>query len=129
MNKILLSARDLKIGGIEKALINLINYLIANNYDVTLILEEKKGELLDEISDKVKIVCYTPSRFKIVNLFNRLGFLFKYYNKFDTKDQPLKYNYYTLFRMKDQYFILIFYNIFLSKTRSKGVFYEKRKII
>ena len=84
MNKILLSARDLKIGGIEKALINLINYLIANNYDVTLILEEKKGELLDEISDKVKIVCYTPSRFKIVNLFNRLGFLFKYYNKFDT---------------------------------------------
>lgn len=84
MRKILLSAKNLKIGGIEKSLVNLIDYLVNNNYNVTLVLEEKKGEFLNEISNKVKIICYTPSKFKIVNLFKRFGFLLKYYNKFDT---------------------------------------------
>lgn len=84
MKKILLSARDLKIGGIEKSLINLIEYLLGENYDVTLVLEKVEGELLNELNNNVKIVCYSPSKFKFLNLFKRLKFILKYHNKFDT---------------------------------------------
>ena len=89
MKKILLSARDLRIGGIEKSLINLINYLLENKYKITLVLEEKKGELLEEIDDRVKIIKYTPSKTikplrKFINLLKRLGFIIRYRNRFDT---------------------------------------------
>lgn len=89
MKKILLSARDLKIGGIEKALISLINYLLEQGYDVTLVLEKKEGELLKNIKDNVTILEYTPSSMKLglirktVNLLKRLKFIIKYANKFD----------------------------------------------
>lgn len=88
MKKILISAKNLEIGGIEKALINLIKYLIENKYNVTLVLEEKKGELLGEIDENVKIIKYTPSQGakpfrKVINLFKRLRFIIRYRNKFD----------------------------------------------
>lgn len=89
MNKILISARDLKIGGIEKSLINLINYLLERNYDVTLVLEEKKGEMLKDVKKNVKIIEYAPSKNKIVlirkllNLRKRIRFILKYRKKFE----------------------------------------------
>ena len=49
MKNILLAAKNLKIGGIEKSLINLINYLEENGYNVTLVLEERKGRLIKKI--------------------------------------------------------------------------------
>ncbi len=88
MKRILISARDLKIGGIEKSLINFMNYLLENNYDITLVLEEKEGNLLKEVNESVKIITYTPSKNirilrKIINLLKRLGFIIRYRNKFD----------------------------------------------
>lgn len=65
MKKILISAKSLKIGGIEKSLVNLINYLLENSYKITLVLEEKDGDLLKEIDDKVKIITYTPSKMAV----------------------------------------------------------------
>lgn len=88
MKKILISARDLKIGGIEKSLVNLINYLLEKN-EVTLVLENKEGELLETLSSKVKIVTYAPNNCKnrilrkTINLFKRLKFIAFYYRKFD----------------------------------------------
>ena len=35
MKEILIAAKNLKIGGIEKSLVNLINYLKENGYNVT----------------------------------------------------------------------------------------------
>ena len=90
MNKILLSARDLEIGGIEKSLVTLINYLCEKNYDVTLILEQKKGVLLGELDSRIKIIEYTPNTSKIIvirklkNLLKKIKFIINYKNKFDT---------------------------------------------
>ena len=43
MKKILFSAYSLNIGGIETALVNLINYLVdQEKYDITLALEKKE---------------------------------------------------------------------------------------
>ena len=89
MKKILIAARDLKIGGIEKALITLVDYLLDENYEITLVLEKKEGEFLEQLDSKVKIKKYTPSENKIKvirkfsNLIKRINYLLKYRNKFD----------------------------------------------
>ena len=89
MKRILISLRDLKIGGIEKACVTLIKYLANHQLDVTLAVEEKKGELLKEVNSNIKIIEYMPSAMKpkilrkIINFFKRLKFLLKYKNRFD----------------------------------------------
>ena len=58
MKNILLAAKNLKIGGIEKSLINLIDYLKENGYTITLVLEEKRGRLIKQLSKDIKIIVY-----------------------------------------------------------------------
>ena len=60
MKKILFSAVNLEMGGVEKALVMLINNLAnrlddngKNKYKVTLVLEEKKGIFLSQLDSKV----------------------------------------------------------------------------
>jgi len=85
--KILFSAYSLEIGGIENALVNLLNKLI-EEYNITLVLEEVKGAFLEKLDSKVKIIKYTPSRNKnimlrkIVNMLKLIKFAFIYKNKF-----------------------------------------------
>ena len=89
MKKILFSAYSLDIGGIETALVTLINYLIKKEYEITLVLEKKQGIFLNEIDSKVKIIEYSPSynKNKIIakakNAIKRAKFILKYKNKFD----------------------------------------------
>ena len=66
--KILLSSWTLKVGGIETALVNLVNEM-AKKYKITLALEEKTGEFLEKIDKNIKIIEYKPS--KIKNTFIR----------------------------------------------------------
>ena len=89
MKKILFAAYSLNIGGIETALVTLINYLAKKQYDITLVLEKKEGIFLDIIDKTVKIIEYSPSynknkiMAKLKNATKRLKFIFKYKNKFD----------------------------------------------
>lgn len=89
MKKILFAAYSLEIGGIETALVTLINHLVKKQYDITLVLEQKQGIFLNEIDNKVKIIEYSPSYCKnrliakLRNGINRLKFSTKYKNKFD----------------------------------------------
>lgn len=88
--KILFAAYSLDVGGIETALITLINHLSkTERYDITLVLEKKEGIFLDKLESKVKVITYTPSANKLIifrkiaNLFKRIKFTMKYKNKFD----------------------------------------------
>lgn len=89
MKSVLIALRDLNIGGIEKSAITLIKFLRENGYDITLVLEEKKGELIQEIEKDIKIIQYKTSSFKIalirkiINLLKQISFKVKYKNKFD----------------------------------------------
>ena len=67
MKSVLVAAKDLKIGGIEKSLIELSNYLEENGYIVTLVLENKEGVLQKQLNKKINIIQYKPntSNFKI----------------------------------------------------------------
>ncbi|MBR6033852.1 MAG: glycosyltransferase [Clostridia bacterium] len=90
MKKIFFAAYDLDLGGIETALITLINRLSEEKeYEITLGLEKKEGIFLEDLDKNVKIIEYRANNSKIVplrkaiNFFKRLGFIFKYKNKFD----------------------------------------------
>ena len=73
--KLLFTAYSLGLGGIEKALINLLNRLDYDKYDLTLILEKKDGMFLDMVPPLVKVKEYRISDNKIVllrKIYNRL---------------------------------------------------------
>lgn len=86
--KILFSAYTLNVGGIETALVNLLNKLI-NQYDVTLVLEKKQGVFLDRLDPNIRVIEYNPSQNKnpiirkFINLLKRLEFTIKNKNKYD----------------------------------------------
>lgn len=88
MKKILFTAYTLDIGGIETALINLLNELV-KKYNITLVLEKKQGIFLNELDSRIKVVEYKPNQNKNplirrgLNLIKRIKFISKYKNKFD----------------------------------------------
>lgn len=89
MKKLLFSAYSLDVGGIETALVTLLNELAKKQYEITLVLEKKQGIFLEDIDKKIKIIEYSPSNNKnvflrkIINLAKRKKFILKYKNKFD----------------------------------------------
>ena len=89
MKKLLFAAYSLDIGGIEKALIALTNKLQEIGYDITIVLEKKQGIFVEELNDNIKLIEYAPDesknvlKRKIINLYKRIKFIFKYKNKFD----------------------------------------------
>ena len=89
MKKIVFFSNTLVIGGIENALVNLLNKLDYSKYDVTLVLEKREGELLSKINKNVHIKEFKVSNFKIVffrkiyNLLHRFVWSLKNKNKYD----------------------------------------------
>ena len=55
MKKILFVAPSLKVGGVERALVEQVNY-ISKEEDVTLFLFSKTGEYLEELSKEIKLI-------------------------------------------------------------------------
>ena len=85
--KLLFTAYSMNVGGIEKALINLLNVIDYNLYDVTLILEKKEGIFLDLIPKDVNVLEYKISDSKFIlyrKIYNRLK-LYKWKNKLNKK--------------------------------------------
>lgn len=89
MKKLLFAAYSLDVGGIEKALVTLLNELQKREYEITLVLEQKEGIFLKELNPKIKIITYTPNndknalKRKIINFIQQIKFALKYKNKFD----------------------------------------------
>ena len=87
--KLLFTANTLNIGGIEKALVNLLDNIDYEKYEVTLILEKKEGLLLDDINKNViiKEIKVSNCKFalfrKIINFFRRLKFRIFNNKKYD----------------------------------------------
>lgn len=85
MKKVLISANTLEIGGIEKSLINLLNYL-SDEFKIDLVLEKKTGELINKVPKDINIIELKVSDFKIsfirkiINFTRKLIWKFKYNN-------------------------------------------------
>lgn len=88
MRKILITAHNLDYGGIETSLITLLKTIVSN-YEVTLLLEEKKGVFLKDVPSNVKIIDYNLKsggnilKRKITNRLNLIKTITKLKGKFD----------------------------------------------
>lgn len=87
--KVVFFAKDLNIGGIERAVLNYVKYIDKSKYDVSLFLEEATGIYIDEVPENVEIINYNICKSKnvlwrkLVNFFKLIYFSLKYYKKFD----------------------------------------------
>lgn len=87
--ELLFSINDLRVGGIETAIINLLNNIDYKKYNVTLIMEEKTGVLLKNVNKNVKVQELKVSNNKNViirkgiNFIRKLNFSILNYHKFD----------------------------------------------
>ena len=76
--KLLFTAYSLNLGGIETALINLVNRINLDKYEVEILLEKKEGIFLDTVKKEIKVAEYKvyDNKNKIIrkflNLFKRL---------------------------------------------------------
>ena len=89
MKKLLFAAYSLDIGGIEKALVTLLNRLQEKEYEITLVLEKKEGIFLEQLSHKIQVIEFTPNnaknilKRKFLNFMKQIKFVLKYKNRFD----------------------------------------------
>ena len=65
--KVLLVSRSLKVGGIERALVEQVNYMVNQNIKVDLLLFAKNGAYLDDVDNRVRIIGNLPL-FKYISL-------------------------------------------------------------
>lgn len=88
MKKLLFTAYNLDLGGIEKALVNLLSNL-SEQYDITLILEKKEGIFLDLLPKNIKVLEYSICEDKNIllrKIKNRLKLIMwkiKLFHKYD----------------------------------------------
>ncbi len=87
--ELLFSINDLRVGGIETAIINLLNNIDHKKYNVTLVMEEKTGVLIKNVNKNVKVQELKVSNNKNViirkgiNFIRKLNFSILNYHKFD----------------------------------------------
>lgn len=81
MKKVLICAYSLDIGGIEKALINLLKNIDYDKYQVDLILHKKEGIFLKDVPSKViiKEFNYSKAKNKIIRKIGNLLAYFKFF--------------------------------------------------
>ncbi len=63
MKKIAIFQRDLKAGGIQKSLINLLNNIDLNKYDIDLYLFDEEMFFEDKISKKINVIYLKPQNY------------------------------------------------------------------
>ena len=85
MRRLLFISKNLEIGGMEKALVILLNTLCKRNYEITLVLEEKKGVLLEQLDSNITVEEYRLSYNKVVFFRKCLNFIHKTLWKFKNK--------------------------------------------
>lgn len=89
MSKLIFFSYNLHIGGMEKALVELLNELSDRGNDITLVLEKKEGELLGDLRKDICVKEYrvSSSRFvllrKVINFIHRYGWIMLHKGKYD----------------------------------------------
>ena len=78
--KLLFTAYSLDIGGIESALVNLLNYIDYDKYEVCLVLEKMSGDLLKKVNKNVQISEFRVSNNKNIICIKKLFFAHTIFN-------------------------------------------------
>ena len=89
MKRLIFFANNMQIGGLERALLNLLNALVEKGYLITLVLEKNQGDLLPVLDSRISVQEYRLSRIgfsplrRAVNLLHRVFWFLRYHNRFD----------------------------------------------
>lgn len=89
MIKVAFLTKNLDIGGIERAILNYLNYMDKLKYDITLFLDEGEGIYLSEVPKDVKVInlnmCKSRNILwrKLCNFLKLSYYSIKYFHKFD----------------------------------------------
>ena len=92
--KLLVSAYSLETGGIETSLINFLKIIPQDFYEITLLLQEKKGTYLKQIPKHIKIEEYRLSKQKnrlLRKITNRLHLLAKIITNYQKYEIAIHY--------------------------------------
>lgn len=86
--KILFAIHNLELGGIEKAFVNLMDCIDYEKYDVDVLIQQKKGVFLEQLSSKVNILNFKLRKGTTIfhKILNRVKLFFwskKLSNKYD----------------------------------------------
>ena len=115
--KIIFRHRSLEMGGIETVLLNILNYLDYNKYEVVLLLNYSQGEFIKRVPKKVKLVAIgedisTFSKNSLLNLVQKIkrrikyGIFENYPRAFYKKNNLLNFDYevaFSHYMLKDVY--------------------------
>lgn len=136
--KLLFCSYDLNIGGIETALINLLNNMDYNKYDIDLILEKKEGILLDRLNKNVKVKEYRVSESKILplrkiyNFIKRKIWILKNSDKYDFSccyaTYSLPCNFMAYYGSKNNLFYIHSNYKYIYKAKELKNFFDLRRI-
>lgn len=89
MIKILFTAKNIEFGGVEKSLVRLLNRFDFDRCRVTLVLEEKRGPLLETLDPRVDVQEYRMSSAAFVplrraqNFLKRMFWTLRHRNRYD----------------------------------------------
>ena len=72
--KLIFFTKHMEIGGLEKSLLNLLNNLDPQLYEIDLVLEEKHGPLLEQLGSHIRVSEYGLSECSFVPLRKLLNF-------------------------------------------------------
>lgn len=139
MKKIMIFSNDLRIGGIEKSLINLIANL-SDQFYITLVLQQATGLLIKDIPSSVKVINYKLSTKrckilrKITNRLKLINFIYRNKNKYDSTICYATYDYTSSIlsrRIATNNILWVHSNymkLFSGNTKKFKSFFNKRKI-
>jgi glycosyltransferase involved in cell wall biosynthesis len=87
--RLLFCAYNLDLGGVEQALVNLLNLIDKDKYEITLVLEKKEGLFLDQLNSEIKVKEVKVSSQKnilirkLINFYRKFKWVIFNYNKYD----------------------------------------------
>ena len=89
MKKIIFFSKDLNIGGMEQALVTLLNHIDSSEYKISLVLEKATGPFLNNLNNNIKVIDYSLSNIqnvfirKSINFIKKIKFIIQNHNKYD----------------------------------------------
>ena len=89
MRRIIFFAKNMELGGVEKALLSLLNRLADPQTEITLVLEEQRGALLGQLRPEIRVEEHRVSRGgfaplrKALNFSRRMLWAARHYRKYD----------------------------------------------
>lgn len=137
--RLLFTSVNMDLGGIERALVNLVNRIDTKKYDVEIVLEEKKGVFLNKIKNDIVVrECKVSNNSivilrKLINVSRKVFFKVINYHNYDFSCCYATYSYSSsklalMASTNTAFYVHSDYRVIYSEDSEFYEFFESRKI-